>query len=184
MAIEISAQFTKFTQFAADSIANGEKGADTIARLDAEDPLGGRTITTKTGDWIGKWARSDDLKETNDRVRALFRQTVADLATMLAEGARDWFARVPAINDQVLDEAVMGKGGGEPTEDFKNLIRHNMERMSRSGFEMMHSTLGFLLGDVKELPDDYKAGIPVNYKMIVEDYAQDTRRQFDDGPKV
>ncbi len=31
MAIEISAQFTKFTQFAADAIEHGEKGADTIA---------------------------------------------------------------------------------------------------------------------------------------------------------
>ena len=79
MAIEISAQFTKFTQFAADSIARGEKGADTIARLDAEDPLGGRTIQAKTGDKIGKWVRSDSLKETNDRVRELFRQTVADM---------------------------------------------------------------------------------------------------------
>ena len=39
---------------AADSIARGEKGADTIARLDAEDPLGGRTIQAKTGDKIGK----------------------------------------------------------------------------------------------------------------------------------
>ncbi len=28
MAIEISAQFTKFAQFAADSIARGEKGGD------------------------------------------------------------------------------------------------------------------------------------------------------------
>ena len=100
MAIEISAQFTKFTQFAADSIARGEKGADTIARLDAEDPLGGRTILAKTGDKIGKWVRSGSLKETNDRVR---------------------------------DEAVMGKGGGKPTEKFK---------------------------------------------MIVEDYAKDTRRQL------
>lgn len=31
MAIEISAQFTKFTQLAADAIEHGEKGADTIA---------------------------------------------------------------------------------------------------------------------------------------------------------
>jgi hypothetical protein len=50
MAIEISAQFAKFTQFAADAIAHGENGADTIARLDAADPFGGRTITAKTGD--------------------------------------------------------------------------------------------------------------------------------------
>ena len=55
MAIEISAQFTNFAQFAADAIQNGEKGADTIARLDAADSLGGRTITAKTGDWIGKF---------------------------------------------------------------------------------------------------------------------------------
>ena len=55
MAIEISAQFTNFAQFAADAIQNGEKGADTIARIDAADPLGGRTITAKTGDWIGKF---------------------------------------------------------------------------------------------------------------------------------
>ena len=67
MAIEISAQFTKFTQFAADSIEHGGKGADTIARLDGTDPLGGRTITAKSGDSIGKWVRSGELKQANDR---------------------------------------------------------------------------------------------------------------------
>ena len=55
MAIEISAQFTNFAQFAADAIQNGEKDADTIVRLDETDPLGGRTITAKAGDWIGKF---------------------------------------------------------------------------------------------------------------------------------
>lgn len=55
MAIEISAQFTNFAQFAADAIAHGENGADTIARIDAADPLGGWTITAKIGDWIGKF---------------------------------------------------------------------------------------------------------------------------------
>ena len=41
--------------------------------------------------------------------------------------------------------------------------------------------LSTLLGDdkMKELPDDYKGGIPENFKMIVEDYAKDTRRQLD-----
>ena len=441
MAIEISAQFTNFAQFAADAIQNGEKGADTIARLDAADPLGGRTITAKTDDKIGKWVRSGDLKETNDRVRELFRKTVADmfggeeripenvrtamrledygcgkplsarrislvkaavdrvavcsaqyaeqavaklrgsnvytrsdmteerfaaltktvqdaivscgddtdamdaiaenifdicvagnnalrteetirakveaikanfrelreatggdaalfgvgkiaiknlagksfpagvfrklvaaarkadvstikrlradtgpvtinramiqffrnfdeilhktgllaavaddatlhnscmnfigaamlrqfgtaklraiqealtgenaadLSTMLAEGARDWFARVDAITPEALDEAVMGKDGGKPTEKFKEQIRDHMERTDRSGFTMLQSILSILLGDakMKELPDDYKAEIPANFKMIVEDYAKDTRRQLADGPKV
>jgi len=436
MAIEISAQFINFTQFAADSIANGEKGADTIARLDVEDPLGGRTVTAKSGDKIGKWVRSDDLKETNDRVRELFRKTVADmfggeeripesvrtamkmedydkgkplsarrislvkaavdrvavcsaqyaeqaidtlrrnnvdkrsdmtaqrfaaltktvqdaivscgdgtdamdviaenifdicvagnnalrseetirakveaikanfrelrevaggdpglfeigkisiknlagksvpdgalralvaaarkadvstikrlqadtgpvtinrallqffrdfdeilhkagllaavaddatmltgfqnfigaamlarfgtaklhaiqealtgenaadLDTMLVEGARDWFARVDDITPEELDEAVMGKGGGKPTEKFKEQIRDHMERTGRSGFAMLQSILSTLLGDdkMKELPDDYKGVIPENFKMIVEDYAKDTRRQLD-----
>ena len=153
MAIEISAQFTQFTQFAADSIARGKKGADTIARLDAEGPLGGRTILAKTGDKIGKWVRSGSLKETNDRVR---------------------------------DEAVMGKGGGEPTAKFKEQIRDHMERTGRSGFAMLQSILSTLLGDakMKELPDDYQAVIPTNYKMIVEDYAKDTRRQLGAQPKA
>lgn len=147
MAVEISAQFAKFAQFAADSIARGGKGADTIARLDAEGPLGGRTILAKSGDKIGKWVRSGSLKETNDRV---------------------------------LDEAVMGKGGGKPTEKFKEQIRDHMERTDRSGFTMLQSILSILLGDakMKELPDDYKGVIPENFKMIVEDYAKDTRRQL------
>ena len=55
MAIEISAQFTNFAQFAADAIAHGENGADTIARLYGTDQLGGRTVTAKSGDWIGKF---------------------------------------------------------------------------------------------------------------------------------
>ena len=440
MAIEISAQFTKFTQFAADSLARGEKGADTIARLDAEDPLGGRTIQAKTGDKIGKWVRSGSLKETNDRVRELFRQTVADmfggenripesvlkamkledygkgkplsarrinlvraavesfsanaapyveraidtlrhnnvdkrsdmteekfaaltktvkdaiiscgddadamdaiaecifdicvagdnalrpeetirakveaikanfrelrevaggnpglfeigkisiknlagksvpegafralvaaarkadvstikrlradtgpvtinrallqffrnfdeilhktgllaavaddatmltglqnfigaamlarfgaaklhaiqealtgenaadLDTMLVEGARDWFARVD-VTPEALDEAVMGKGGGKPTEKFKEQIRDHMERTGRSGFAMLQSILSNLLGDdkMKEMPDDYKGVIPENFKMIVEDYAKDTRRQLGAKPQA
>ena len=138
---------------AADSIARGEKGADTIARLDAEGPLGGRTILAKSGDKIGKWVRSGSLKETNDRV---------------------------------LDEAVMGKGGGEPTAKFKEQIRDHMERTGRSGFAMLQSILSTLLGDdkMKELPDDYKGVIPENFKMIVEDYAKDTRRQLGAQPKA
>ena len=48
-----------------------------------------------------------------------------------------------------------------------------MERTGRSGFAMLQSILSTLLGDakMKELPDDYKGGIPENFKMIVEDYA-------------
>ena len=80
----------------------------------------------------------------------------------------------------------MGKGGGEPTEKFKEQIRDNMERTGRSGFAMLQSILSILLGDakMKELPDDYKAGIPANYKMIVKDYAKDTRRQLGAQPKA
>lgn len=435
MAIEISAQFTKFTQFAADSIARGEKGADTIARLDAEDPLGGRTILAKTGDKIGKWVRSGSLKETNDRVRELFRQTVADmfggveripesvlkamkledygcgkplsarrinlvkaavdrvaanaakygeqavaklrrsnvhtrsdmteerfaalsqtvrdaiascgddadamdavaenifficvagdnalrpeetirakveaikanfrelrevaggdpglfeigkisiknlagksvpegafralvaaarkadvstikrlradtgpvtinrallqffrnfeeilrkaglwenakkddflanglrnfagaamlrqfgtsklraiqdaltgenaadLAAMLHAGGKTWFSNVKGISSEALDEAMMGKGGGEPTEEFKDWVRGNMDRTSLDGFPTFHSVLSILLGDaeMKQITDDYQAVIPINYKMIVEDYAKESRRQL------
>ena len=45
---------------------------------------------------------------------------------------------------------------------------------------MLQSILSTLLGDdkMKELPDDYKGVIPENFKMIVEDYAKDTRRQL------
>ena len=111
---------------------------------------------------------------------ALTGENAADLSTMLAEGARDWFARVGGITHEALDEAVMGKGGGKPTEKFKEQIRNHMERMDRSGFTMLQSILSTLLGDdkMKELPDDYKGGIPENFKMIVEDYAKDTRRQL------
>ena len=133
MAIEISAQFTNFAQFAADAIAH----------------------------------RISLVKAAVDRVAVCS-------------------ARVGGITDEALDEAVMGKGGGKPTEDFKEQIRNHMERTGRSGFAMLQSILSTLLGDakMKELPDDYQAGIPANYKMIVEDYAKDTRRQLGAGPKV
>lgn len=110
---------------------------------------------------------------------ALTGENAADLDTMLVEGARDWFARVD-ITPEALDEAVMGKGGGKPTEKFKEQIRDHMERMDRSGFAMLQSILSNLLGDdkMKELPDDYKGVIPETFKMIVEDYAKDTRRQL------
>ena len=89
-------------------------------------------------------------------------------------------------NDRVLDEAVMGKGGGEPTAKFKEQIRDHMERTGRSGFAMLQSILSTFLGDdkMKELPDDYKGVIPENFKMIVEDYAKDTRRQLGLAPRV
>ena len=117
---------------------------------------------------------------------ALTGENAADLSTMLAEGARDWFARVDDITPEALAEAVMGKGGGKPTEKFKEQIRNHMERMDRSGFTMLQSILSTLLGDakMKELPDDYKGGIPENFKMIVEDYAKDTRRQLGAQPKA
>ena len=41
-----------------------------------------------------------------------------------------------------------------------------------------------VMNSMKELPDDYNAVIPANFKMIVEDYAKDTRRQLGDGTKV
>ena len=174
--------------------------------------------------------RSGSLKETNDRVRELFRQTVADMfggveripesvlkamkledygkgkplsarrinlvkaavesfsanAAPYVEGARDWFARVDGITPEALDEAVMGKGGGKPTGKFKEQIRDHMERTGRSGFAMLQSILSTFLGDdkMKELPDDYKGVIPENFKMIVEDYAKDTRRQLGAQPKA
>ena len=65
---------------------------------------------------------------------ALTGENAADLDTMLIEGARDWFARVDGITPEALDEAVMGKGGGKPTEKFKEQIRDHMERTGRSGF--------------------------------------------------
>ena len=37
---------------------------------------------------------------------------------------------------------------------------------------------------MKDLPDDYKGVIPANYKMIVEDYAKDTRRQLGAKPQA
>ena len=117
---------------------------------------------------------------------ALMGENAADLDALLIEGARDWFARVDAITTKVLDEAVMGKGGLEQTEKFKEQIRDNMERTGRSGFAMLQSILSILLGDakMKELPDDYKVSIPLNFKMIVEDYAKDTRRQLAAKPKA
>ena len=117
---------------------------------------------------------------------ALTGENAADLSTMLAEGVRDWFARVDDITPEALDEAVMGKGGGKPTVKFKEQIRDHMERTGRSGFAMLQSILSTLLGDdkMKELPDDYKGVIPENFKMIVEDYAKDTRRQLGAQPKA
>ena len=117
---------------------------------------------------------------------ALTGENAADLDTMLVEGARDWFARVDGITPEALDEAVMGKGGGKPTVKFKEQIRDHMGRTGRSGFAMLQSILSTLLGDakMKELPDDYKGVIPENFKMIVEDYAKDTRRQLGAQPKA
>ena len=79
MAIDLNnAQFRQFVQFA-ERQANPMK-SEAIARLDGDDPLGGRTITASNSDSVHKWYRwgwrsSDDERANND-ARTIFRDAV------------------------------------------------------------------------------------------------------------
>jgi len=109
---------------------------------------------------------------------ALTGENAANLNAMLEVGARNWFADVDAISKEMLDEAVMGKAGGKPTKDFKKRVQQNMDRTATSGFAALHDILGYLLGERKQLPDDYEGELPDHFEMIIEDQAKDTRRKF------
>ena len=79
MTLTINPQYTKFVQFAEQQ--ENATTSKVIARLDDEaGALDGRAITAATGDKVYKWGpRSQDNKDANNVVRALFRQTIVGM---------------------------------------------------------------------------------------------------------
>ena len=79
MALEINAQYSRFVQFAQQQ--ENAATSKAIARAGEEDvALGGRVITLATGDKVAPWfKRSQDNKDANNAVRALFRQAIVDM---------------------------------------------------------------------------------------------------------
>ncbi len=71
-----SVQFDRFAQFADLEAARDGK---TVARLDADDPLGGRKISVQTGDKVHALFRGKTVKGQNDAVRDLFKGSVAEM---------------------------------------------------------------------------------------------------------
>lgn len=89
------AQFRAFVEF-----ASGQRNQDTIARIEGEGhrlqgPDGApRNIVVKEGDGLKRMSRSQNDKDVNDNVRALFRRTVlavcgAESVDELPEAVRD-----------------------------------------------------------------------------------------------
>ena len=87
MAISLTpnAQYDQFVRFAA---ASGEKD---IARLDATDNLGTRTVTAQKDDHIGAVMRSCETKVHNEAARAAFKSAVESMfggASRIPENVR------------------------------------------------------------------------------------------------
>ena len=108
---------------------------------------------------------------------ALSGDNAAELNTLLQAGGKDWFRRV-ALDDETINEAITGDPGTEAPENIVDSIRDNMDRMVASGFNAVHNVIGLILGEEpKEVPDQENT-IPVNSKMILEDYATEAKRQL------
>ena len=104
MALDVNfnnAQFNQFVQFAQQA---GK--ATTIAKMGEEvqggGPLAGRTIVAKSGDSIGNVGRLKTSRNVNNEVRALFKQTIADMF-----GGED---RIPDSVKDAMKMADFGKG--------------------------------------------------------------------------
>ena len=79
MALEINAQYVKFVQFAQQQ--ENATTSKVIARVSGEaDALDGRNITAADNDKVGPlFKRSQDKKDANNTVRALFWQSIVDM---------------------------------------------------------------------------------------------------------
>ena len=108
---------------------------------------------------------------------ALSSDNAAELNTLLQAGGKDWFDRVE-LDEQAVNEAISGDPGKEPPEDIKESIRDNMDRMVTSGFSAVHAVIGLILGEEPQEVPDRDDLVPANYKMILEDYAQEAKRQL------
>ncbi len=108
---------------------------------------------------------------------ALSSESAAELDTLFKAGGRDWFSR--ELDDETINEAIMGDPEKDVPENVTNEIRNNMDRMSTVGFGLLHNITSLLLGEEpKEVPDLNDTSIPENTKMILEDYAKDTKIKF------
>lgn len=123
---------------------------------------------------LGRFSRSK-LREIQ---AALSSENAAELSELFRAGTRDWFRRVP-IDDKTINEAIMGNPDEEVPDPIADMIRHSMERVSTAGFGAFHNIIGLILGEEpKEVPDLDNTRIPVNSKMILEDYGKEARIQL------
>ena len=75
-----SDQFRNFLDFANKEIqANAWKGKTSVAQADQSTALGSRTITANSHDKVGKWRRSQDMKDVNDMTRKIFKNAIAEM---------------------------------------------------------------------------------------------------------
>ena len=75
-----SANFSQFVKFAQGSLAT-KTGKSTVAKLETSQ-LGDRTVGSlkaNKNDGVGNWLRNSDKMAANDRVRDLFKASVADM---------------------------------------------------------------------------------------------------------
>ena len=74
MPISTSTQFSQFVTF-----ATGAKSTLDIAHVDADSPLGGRSISAYKGDSVHAFTRTTDSRKANDAARELFRKAVIEI---------------------------------------------------------------------------------------------------------
>lgn len=76
-----NAQFRNFLDFANNEIqTNGKKGKTSVAQVTTLTAgLEARTITANAGDKVGKWSRSQEMKDANNLTRQVFKEAVAEM---------------------------------------------------------------------------------------------------------
>ncbi len=81
MAINLdNAQYGKFVQFAEQQMQAGKATAKAQVGDAAQDnPLAGRTIVAKSGDFVGNIGRFKASRDVNNDARTLFRNAISDM---------------------------------------------------------------------------------------------------------
>ena len=88
--VTFNPQFEQFVKFADNAIKAGKE--KTIAKMGAEDPLAGCTITRQTNDKVGALFRQNATKKQNDAVRELFKTSIIDMfggASKIPQSVKD-----------------------------------------------------------------------------------------------
>ena len=88
--VNFNPQFEQFVKFADNAMKAGN--GKMVAKMGAEDPIAGCTITRQTNDKVGALFRQNTTKKQNDAVRELFKKSIIDMfggASKIPQSVKD-----------------------------------------------------------------------------------------------